>query len=174
MRDRASVNNVAIRTLKVVYPLTVGVGCFHTQSTMLEAALILQLRTNSSLCGSVFFSHSPKTRLLWKSKTGRSMSSYSATRWWSKWEVIKQVLVYFGAFFDWKWRCWSSTLANITCFFQWPADQVQASKWNSSNSGLGGALCQGVLPPWRWRSTCSKVVRNNWPNLSISRHRKHT
>ena len=24
------------------------------------------------------------------------MSSYSATRWWSEWEVIKQVLVYFG------------------------------------------------------------------------------
>ena len=31
MRDRALVNNVAIRTLKVVYLLTVDVGCFsHT------------------------------------------------------------------------------------------------------------------------------------------------
>ena len=31
MRDRASVNNVAMHTLKVVYPLTVDVGCFsHT------------------------------------------------------------------------------------------------------------------------------------------------
>ena len=31
MRDRASVNNVALRTLKVVYPLVVDVGCFsHT------------------------------------------------------------------------------------------------------------------------------------------------
>ena len=24
------------------------------------------------------------------------MSSYSATRWWSKWEVIKQVMLYLG------------------------------------------------------------------------------
>ena len=31
MRDRASVNNVAVRTFKVVYPLVVDVGCFsHT------------------------------------------------------------------------------------------------------------------------------------------------
>lgn len=31
MRNRASVNNVAKRTLKVVYPLTVNVGCLsHT------------------------------------------------------------------------------------------------------------------------------------------------
>ena len=31
MRDRASVNNVALRTLKVVYSLVVDVGCFsHT------------------------------------------------------------------------------------------------------------------------------------------------
>ena len=31
MRDRVSVNNVALRTLKVVYPYVVDVGCFsHT------------------------------------------------------------------------------------------------------------------------------------------------
>ena len=31
MKDRASINNVAMHTLKVVYPLTVDVGCFsHT------------------------------------------------------------------------------------------------------------------------------------------------
>ena len=24
------------------------------------------------------------------------MSRYSATRWWSEWEVVKQVMVYFG------------------------------------------------------------------------------
>ena len=31
MRDRASVNDVALRTLKVIYPALLGVGCFsHT------------------------------------------------------------------------------------------------------------------------------------------------
>ena len=28
MRDRASVNNVAMQTLKVIYPTIVDVGCF--------------------------------------------------------------------------------------------------------------------------------------------------
>ena len=31
MRDRASINNVAMRTLKIVYPVVLDVGCFsHT------------------------------------------------------------------------------------------------------------------------------------------------
>ena len=30
MRDRASVNNVAFRTLKILYPIASDVGCFHT------------------------------------------------------------------------------------------------------------------------------------------------
>ena len=42
------------------------------------------------------FSHSPKACLAWKSRTERAMAGYSETRWWSKWEVIHQVLVQFG------------------------------------------------------------------------------
>ena len=42
------------------------------------------------------FSHSPKVKMLWKEQTGRSMASYSATRWWSRWEVYQQLLVQFG------------------------------------------------------------------------------
>ena len=42
------------------------------------------------------FSHSPKARLCWKELTGRSMASYSPTRWWSKWELMNQLLVQFG------------------------------------------------------------------------------
>ena len=33
--------------------------------------------------------------LLWKERTGTSMCSHSNTRWWSKWEVLKQVSHYF-------------------------------------------------------------------------------
>lgn len=95
MRDGASVNNVAIRTLQVVYPLLIDIRCFsHTidhvggrfQTPTLSEFITLWI---------CLFSHSPKTRLLWKSKTGRAMSSYSSTRWWSKWEVVKQVMLYF-------------------------------------------------------------------------------
>ena len=42
------------------------------------------------------FSHSVAVLLAWKTKTGTAMKTYSATRWWSKWEVMKQVLEYFG------------------------------------------------------------------------------
>ena len=41
------------------------------------------------------FSHSPKAELLWRGKTGPSVQDYSATRWWSKWEVTKQLMEMF-------------------------------------------------------------------------------
>lgn len=42
------------------------------------------------------FSRSPKTKLAWKNLTGLAPISYCPTRWWSKWEVIKQVHDCFG------------------------------------------------------------------------------
>ena len=42
------------------------------------------------------FAHSPKVRMLWKDCTSISMPSYSPTRWWSRWEVYKQMMVQFG------------------------------------------------------------------------------
>lgn len=96
MRDRASTNNVAMQTLKIVYPSIVDIGCFsHTIDHVGSHFDTPTLNDFITLWISLF-SHSPKTRLLWKSRTGRSMSSYSATRWWSKWEVIKHVMLSFG------------------------------------------------------------------------------
>lgn len=43
-----------------------------------------------------FFARSPHARLLWKERTGLSMATYSETRWWSRYEVLKQILLYFG------------------------------------------------------------------------------
>ena len=37
------------------------------------------------------FAHSYNAKLLWKERTGKSMCSHSNTRWWSKWELLKQV-----------------------------------------------------------------------------------
>ena len=34
--------------------------------------------------------------LLWKERTGQSYQGYSATRWWSKYEVMKQLMDLFG------------------------------------------------------------------------------
>ena len=41
-------------------------------------------------------SHSPKTRLIWRLKTGLPVPSYSTTRWWSHFEVFDQFLSTFG------------------------------------------------------------------------------
>ena len=42
------------------------------------------------------FSHSPKTKALWKRIHRKSMASFSKTRWWSWWEVMHQIMVQFG------------------------------------------------------------------------------
>ena len=95
MRDRASVNNVALRTLKILYPHLLDIGCFsHTLDLVGDHFKLPQLTEflNSWLS---LFSHSTKTKFLWKEQTGKAMATYSHTRWWSKWEVMQQLLVQF-------------------------------------------------------------------------------
>ena len=96
MRDRCSVNNVALRTLKVVYPNLVDVGCFaHTFNLAGERFKIPTLLQFINGWNSIF-AHSAKARLCWKEQCDISMPSYCPTRWWSKWEVMKVVMVMFG------------------------------------------------------------------------------
>ena len=68
MRDRASVNDVAMRTIKVVCNELLDVGCFsHTLNHVGE-------RVNTPIlhdfCNAwiAFFSRSPKFRLLWRTQ----------------------------------------------------------------------------------------------------------
>ena len=42
------------------------------------------------------FSHRAAVHLAWKARAGTAMKTFSATRWWSKWEVMKQVVEYSG------------------------------------------------------------------------------
>ena len=84
MKDRASVNEVAVRTLKIVYPSLLSVGCFsHTIDRVGEQFCTPHLSEFITSWISLF-SHSPKTRILWLEQTGRSMATYSVTRWWSR------------------------------------------------------------------------------------------
>ena len=95
-KDRVSVNEVAVRTLKIVYPSLLSVGCFsHTIDRVGEHFLTPNLSEFMTSWISLF-SHSPKTRILWRDQTGKSMATYSATHWWSRWEVIEQVSIQFG------------------------------------------------------------------------------
>lgn len=96
MRDGAAVNGAAIRQLSFFYPNILDVVCFshtidnvgsHFEFRVLE----LFFRHWVSL-----FAHSYNAKLLWKERTGQSMRSYRETRWWSKWEIQKQVFEHFG------------------------------------------------------------------------------
>ena len=90
MRDRASVNGVATRTIKIIFPDILDVGCYsHTIDLAGDKFKAPNLDSFIRLWISLF-SHSPRARLWWKQKTGKPMASYSTTRWWSRWEVISQ------------------------------------------------------------------------------------
>ena len=106
MRDQASANNIAMRTIKVVYSNVLHVGCFSNTidlvgnyfklvKSWLKFNLLLYLTEflNNWL---LLFSHSVKCKFLWQEQTGKMMTTYSHMRWWSKWEIMNQILVQFG------------------------------------------------------------------------------
>ena len=96
--DRASVNNVAMRTVSVIDDRLLDIGCFsHTLDHVGERMRTPTLDTFTTTWISLF-SHSPKSRLLWGTQTGLSALSFSCTRWWSKYmyEVIAQIHNAFG------------------------------------------------------------------------------
>ena len=96
VRDGASVKGSAMRTVKVVYPELVDITCFsHMLNRVVEHFVTPNLSEFTTSWISLFY-HSLKTKLLWKTQTGKAMASYSSTRWWSKWEVQKQIFDYFG------------------------------------------------------------------------------
>ena len=85
-----------MRTVKVVYSSILDIGCFsHTLDHVGERLRTQQLDTFFKAWVSLFV-HSPKTRLLWRMQTGLSPPLYSTTRWWSRYEVIKQMHDAFG------------------------------------------------------------------------------
>ena len=96
MRDRASANNVAMKTLKIVYPSVLDIGCFSHTLDLVGNYFKLPNLTEFLNYWLLLFSHSVKCKFLWQEQTGRTMATYSHTRWWSKWELMNQILVQFG------------------------------------------------------------------------------
>ena len=96
IHDRASVNNVAMQTLKVIYPDVVDIGCFSHTLDLVGEKFCTPILDQFFKGWINMFSRSPKTKLTWRSKTGLPVPTYSTTRWRSKWEVLKHMLGYFG------------------------------------------------------------------------------
>ena len=96
MHDRASVNAVAMRTVQVIYPQILDIGCFSHTVDHVGDHFVTPVLDEFVSAWVLLFSHSPKSRLVWQSRVGRSVKSLSKTRWWSRWEVINQLMELFG------------------------------------------------------------------------------
>ena len=94
MRDRASSNNVAMSTVNVIYPHMLDIGCYsHTIDHVGEKFKTPTLDMFGKYWISLF-AHSPQARLPWRDRTGQSVKTYSETRRWSRFEVLKQVMLF--------------------------------------------------------------------------------
>ena len=97
MRDRASVNSVAMRTVSIVYNRIMDIGCFSRTIDLVREKMKTPVLDDFSKAWIGLFSRSPKTCLLWKTRTGLPPPpSFSSTRWWSRFEVIQHLHNTFG------------------------------------------------------------------------------
>ena len=85
-----------IHAQKVLYPNVLDIGCYSHTIDHVGEKFDTPTLYDFGIVWVSLFSHSPKARLLWRSRTGRSMLSYSKTRWWSRWEVYQQLMDFFG------------------------------------------------------------------------------
>ena len=78
--DMASSNNVAMLTIKVLYPNVLDIGCYsHTIDHVGECFETPTLEEFIRLWISLF-ARSPRMQLAWKELTGKAMAFYSDTR----------------------------------------------------------------------------------------------
>lgn len=92
IRDGASVNTAAMRHVStIMYPLMADIICSsHSLDNVGKRFSTPTLDVFLQLWVSLF-SHSPAAKLQWRATAGETIKSYSATRWWSWWEVLKQL-----------------------------------------------------------------------------------
>lgn len=96
MRDGAAVNEAGLRQVGFFFPQIFNVPCFSHTIDNVGKHFEFSVLDTFSRNWNTMFSHSPAARLLWKTRTGKSMLLKSDTRWWSKWEILNLVLEYFG------------------------------------------------------------------------------
>ena len=84
MHDRASVNACAMRTIKVAFPHIVDIGCYSHTIDLVGEKFDTPILDEFIRLWISLFAHSSLAKIKWRTKTGVSMKSYSATRWWSK------------------------------------------------------------------------------------------
>ena len=79
MRDRASVNDVAMTNLSIVYPTILDIGCFSHMLDHVGEKLNTPVLDQFSKSWINMFSQSMKSKLAWKTKTGLSVQTFKHT-----------------------------------------------------------------------------------------------
>ena len=75
MHDRASVNAVAMRTVQVIYPQILDIRCFSHTVDHVGEQFVTPVLDEFVSAWALLFSHSPKSRLVWQNRVGRSVKS---------------------------------------------------------------------------------------------------
>ena len=96
MRDRASVNDVVMRTVSVIFSRMMDMPCFSHTLDHVGERICTPFLNDFIKAWINLFSHSLKARLEWRTLTGLSVRLYSPTRWWSKFEVVHKLHNMFG------------------------------------------------------------------------------
>ena len=96
IRDGASVNQAALSRIRFIFPKTFNVVCFSHTLDNVGSHFVIPNLTEFGNLWIPLFSQSHKAGLMWKELTGLKPKSYSETRWWSRWEVYKQLMEQFG------------------------------------------------------------------------------
>jgi len=99
MHDRESVNGCAMRTIKVVFPDIVDVGCYSHMIDLVSEKFDTPILDEFITLWISLFAHSSLAKVEWRTKTGISVKSFNATRWWSRFEVYHQVFYFLEMFY---------------------------------------------------------------------------
>ena len=96
MKDGAAVNEAAIRQIQFYFPQAFSVTCFSHTIDNVGKYFEFRVLDKFIMYWTAMFSNSPAVCLAWKDRTGKAMRSHSNTRWWSQFEIMKQVFEYYG------------------------------------------------------------------------------
>ena len=96
MKDGAAVNEATIRQIQFYFPQAFSVTCFSHTIDNVGKHFEFRGLDKFIMYWTAMFSNSPAVRLAWKDRTGKAMRSHSKTRWWSQFEIMKQVFEYYG------------------------------------------------------------------------------
>ena len=85
-----------MNTVSIVYPNILDVGCMSHTIDHVGDKFLTPLLDEFVTAWVQIFSHSPKSRLQWSNRVGFNVRLLSKTSWWSRWEVINQIMELFG------------------------------------------------------------------------------